>query len=91
MGKPSLKSLLLSLTVGISVASQAYAKIESQFTLTGFVSSFDKDTVKLYVRGSYVTVPKNSIPKYFNVRIGNEVTAYVDRDRNVASEKSEKK
>lgn len=65
-----------------------YASLAKYSTISGLVASFNENTVKLYVRGQFVTVPKSSIPKEFKVRVGNEVTAFIEIKREIASKKN---
>jgi hypothetical protein len=89
MKRVSMKHLFYSVilsAVFVSVSGQA--SHDKLAEVTGLVASFDATTVKLYVHGQYVKVPKTSLTKESKIAVGNEVTAFVDMKRDIASEKS---
>lgn len=77
-------AILSTLLFGVS----SHASHDKLAEVTGLVASFDATTVKLYVHGQFVKVPKSAITKESKIAVGNEVTAFVDMKRDVASEKN---
>ena len=78
-----MKILIITLT--ILVAIPAFAGFYQNVTITGKIVKFDKNTVTLSQKGHHTVVPRKLIPQYFKIKLGNEVSAIVRRDRVLAS------
>lgn len=75
---------------GVIFGSFAHAGHGTKAEVTGLVASFDSNSVKLYIHGEFVTVPKSAFAKDAKFVVGNEATAFVDMKREVASAKKAK-
>ena len=53
-------------------------------TITGKIVGLDSKTVTLSQRGRHTKVPRQAIPKYLKLRLGNEVFAVMDSKKTLA-------
>ncbi len=87
-----MKTLIILITGGIILCiTPVFAGIYKNATITGRIIKFDKDTVTLSQRGGRRTVvSRKSIPEYFKIEAGNNVSATVPSSRMLAAIKEAK-
>lgn len=78
-----MKLILIALLT--LATSTSFATFSKERTLEGTIAAFDAKTVKLYVEGEFVTVPRTSLRKNVKVAVGQKVTAYLASDANASS------
>ena len=87
-----MKTLIILITGGIILCiTPVFAGIYKNATITGRIIKFDKKTVTLSQGGGRRTVvSRKSIPEYYKIEAGNNVSATVPSSRMLAAIKEAK-
>ena len=62
------------------LSTNLYGGISQDIMVKGYVISFDKKNVTIFSSPENITVPRNSIPKYYKIKGGVYVKAKIKSD-----------